>query len=133
MELENCPSCGNLYVKNAIRSTCEQCYKQEEKDFETVYQYLRIRENRAATISQVATATNVKEDLLYKWVRRGRLQTVQFPNLGYPCDRCGKIIQKAQLCEGCQSEITQDLEMFNKEQARQEELRRKIYLSRENE
>lgn len=129
MDIMNCPTCGKLFMKNAVRDVCADCYRQEEASYDRVYQFLRKRENRAATIETVANATGVEESLLYKWVRRGRLHTAQFPNLGYPCDQCGKIIKKGKLCDSCTSNIKNELEVFDKEQQRMENLRKSAYYS----
>lgn len=42
-ELANCPKCGSLFVKTRLRSICDACYQEEEKAFETVYNFLRKR------------------------------------------------------------------------------------------
>lgn len=132
MDLLNCPNCGTLYIKNPVRDVCDQCFKAEEAAYDKVYKFLRIRENRAATIERVAVATEVEEALLHKWVRKGRLQTAQFPNMGYPCDKCGKIISKGKLCEGCATTFKQELGVFEMEQERQEEFHKgKAYHSQE--
>jgi flagellar operon protein (TIGR03826 family) len=125
MELLNCPTCNAIFVKNRFRDVCDKCYREEEKAYETVYQFLRKRENRAATMSQVVEATGVEEDLLYKFIRKGRLKLTQFPNLGYPCDRCGKLIREGRICDVCAQEIKSDLEQFQAEQERQKEMKEK--------
>ncbi|RLQ96800.1 TIGR03826 family flagellar region protein [Falsibacillus albus] len=122
-ELTNCPTCGSIFVKSVFRDICEKCYKQEEKDYEKVYQFLKKRENRAATIPTIVGQTGVSEDLIHKFVRKGRLNVTHFPNLGYPCDKCGKIIQQGKLCADCSGELKTDLEIFQNEQKRSEELR----------
>ncbi|WP_062108969.1 TIGR03826 family flagellar region protein [Bacillus niameyensis] len=129
MDIINCPTCGKIFMKNAVRDVCADCYRQEEADYDRVYQFLRKRENRAATIETVANSTGVEESLLYKWVRRGRLHTTQFPNLGYPCDQCGKIIKKGKLCDSCTSNIKNELEVFDKEQERIENFKKSAYYS----
>jgi flagellar operon protein (TIGR03826 family) len=111
-EIMNCPRCNALFVKNKIREVCENCFKEDEKMYDTVYQFLRKRENRAATMQTVIEVTGVDEELLYKWVKRGRIQTKLFPNLGYPCDKCGKIINSGKLCDKCSSNIKMDLAQF---------------------
>ena len=88
-DLVNCANCGNIMVANQFRDICEDCYKEEEKQFEIVYKYMRKRENRAATMEQIVEATDVSEELLLKFIKSGRIQVKQFPNLGYPCDKCG--------------------------------------------
>ncbi len=81
----------------------------EEKMYEEVYRFLRKRENRAANIERIVEATGVTEDLLHRWVRKGRLQPALFPNLGYPCDKCGALTASGKLCVKCTDEIKKDL------------------------
>ncbi len=131
-ELINCPSCGGLFIKNNLRDVCDKCFKEEEKMYETVYQFLRRRENRAASIERVVEVTGVKQELIHKWVRKRRIQTAHFPNMGYPCDKCGTIIPKGKLCDKCTNEIESDLKQFEAEQdlkKRQAENRQKTYFS----
>lgn len=84
----------------------------EEKLYETVYRFLRKRENRAATVERIVEATGVEEELLHKWVRKGRLQPALFPNLGYPCDNCGKLTTQGKLCDNCTQELKAGLRQF---------------------
>lgn len=112
-ELKDCPSCGEFFNYTGVRDVCAKCAMNEEKMYEVVYKYLRRRENRAASIERIVEETGVTETLLHKWVRKGRLQPAMFPNLGYPCDKCGKLTSKGKLCEGCTSELTNDLRTFD--------------------
>lgn len=66
MDLQNCPKCDSLYVKNKFRDVCEKCWKEEEAAYDTVAKFMRKRENRAATVLQVVEATGVPEDLILK-------------------------------------------------------------------
>ncbi|WP_318615800.1 TIGR03826 family flagellar region protein [Sporosarcina sp. YIM B06819] len=111
-ELRNCPTCGEFFNYTGVRDVCSKCAMSEEKIYEEVYRFLRKRENRAATIERIVEATGVIESLLYKWVRKGRLQPAMFPNLGYPCDGCGKLTSKGKLCESCATNIQNDLKIF---------------------
>ena len=130
MDLMNCPDCGELFVKNAVREKCEKCTKEEEQKYDTVYQFLRTRENRAATMDRVEEATGVEKVLMYKWIRKGRLQLAQFPNLGYPCDSCGIIIREGKLCQSCTDRIMRDLTIHETEEARKAEMnKRATYMS----
>lgn len=124
-ELTNCPNCGSVFVKNAFRTVCQDCFKEEEKAYEMVYDYMRKRENRAATINQVVEATGVTEELIYKFIKAGRLKSTQFPNLGYPCDRCGRIIKTGKVCDPCQDELRRELNQIKADEERKkEQLRR---------
>lgn len=111
-ELRDCPTCGKFFNYTGIRDVCVSCAQKEEKKYEEVYRFLRKRENRAATVERIVEATGVEEDLLHKWVRKGRLQPTMFPNLGYPCDRCGRLTSSGKLCEACTTELQSDLEQF---------------------
>lgn len=111
-ELRDCPSCGEFFNYTGVREVCAKCAMNEEKMYEEVYRFLRRRENRAATIERIVEVTGVTESLLYKWVRKGRLQPALFPNLGYPCDKCGKLTSKGKLCNSCTEDIQNDLNQF---------------------
>ncbi|MEH7384282.1 TIGR03826 family flagellar region protein [Bacillus sp. JJ1521] len=122
-ELMNCPSCGSLFVKTNLRDVCEKCYKEEERAFETVYKFIRKRENRTATISEAAEGTGVEEELIIKFIRIGKLKLAQFPNLGYPCQKCHTIIREGVLCDDCSNELRSELSIFEQEEERKKEIR----------
>ncbi|MCL6584963.1 MAG: hypothetical protein K6T72_00335 [Anoxybacillus sp.] len=132
-QLDNCPKCGRLFVKNQFRDICEVCYKEEEKLFEKVYNFLRKRENRTATLAQVVAATEVDETLIIKWIKKGRIQLLQFPNLGYPCDKCGKLIREGRLCVECNKGLQQQLQKLEEEKQRQIDNQRITYYTKKDE
>lgn len=80
-----------------------------------------------ATVPQVTEATGVEADLIYNWVREGRLLTKMFPNLGYPCKSCGKIIHEGVLCEDCRTKLERDIIRSEKENLAKERGHRTIY------
>lgn len=111
-ELRNCPMCGTFFNYTGLREVCHNCAQKEEDLYQIVYRFLRKRENRAATIERIEEATGVDRELLYKWVRKGRLHRTMFPNLGYPCDNCGHITNRGKLCDKCSDEIKSGLRTF---------------------
>ncbi|NLY80409.1 MAG: hypothetical protein GX072_11145 [Lysinibacillus sp.] len=111
-EVRNCPSCGEFFNYTGIRDVCYKCAQKEEEMYQIVYRFLRKRENRAATVERIVEATGVDEELLYKWVRKNRLHPAVFPNLGYPCDNCGRLTKKGKLCERCTEQLKSDLRTF---------------------
>jgi flagellar operon protein (TIGR03826 family) len=131
MNLENCPNCGRLFVRNSFRDICENCYKEEEEAFKTVYDFLRKRENRMATMAQIVDATGVKESLLIKFIQSGRLKLAQFPNLTYPCARCGALIRQGKLCENCLKDLNEQLEALQREEERKRQAR-SVYYTKKN-
>ena len=100
-ELRNCPMCDEFFNYTGLREVCHNCAQKEEDMYQVVYRFLRKRENRAANVERIEEATGVDRDLLYKWVRKGRLHPAIFPSLGYPCDNCGRLTTKGKLCEKC--------------------------------
>ncbi|EWG11482.1 TIGR03826 family flagellar region protein [Cytobacillus firmus] len=121
-ELSNCPKCDSIFVKTQFRDVCQDCWKEEEKDFETVYQFIRKRENRTATMIQVVEATGIEEDLILKFIRSGKLKLAQFPNLGYPCEKCGVSIREGKICKSCAGELRKSLQEFTAEEERRIEM-----------
>mgnify|MGYP001304112886 FL=1 len=129
MVLANCSNCGRVFVKTSIRDICEECYKNEEEAFEKVNRFLKKRENRTASMAQIVEATGVPEELIFKFIRKGRTRLVLFPNLAYPCEKCGRPITKGRICKKCSKELRQELEQFEREEKRKKEIeeRKKAY------
>lgn len=112
-ELANCNNCNEVFVKT-VRDICQKCFEEEEKDYETVYRFLMKRKNRQATIMEIVEETGVDEDLIIKFIREKRLRTTQFPNLSYPCDRCGDPINDGRICDSCSNEMIDALKHHEK-------------------
>lgn len=113
-ELINCPRCDSLFVKS-LRDVCPNCHKKEEEDFRKVYEYVRKRENRMASVPEVEEATGVPEKLIQKFVKQGRISVHSFPNLEYPCESCGKMIKEGRICAACKGNITSGLNRMDSE------------------
>ncbi|TDL78936.1 TIGR03826 family flagellar region protein [Peribacillus frigoritolerans] len=119
-ELSNCPECYQLFVRTQFKTVCDACYKEEEQKFEVVYGFLKQSKNRMATLFEVEEQTDVEEDLILKFIRQGRIQLANFPNLGYPCQKCGTLIRENKLCTSCGKDIkTQLFELEQEEERRQ--------------
>ncbi|MFT8872902.1 MAG: TIGR03826 family flagellar region protein [Sporolactobacillus sp.] len=114
-ELANCKDCGKLFVRMAS-PYCPQCLEKQERQFDTVYQYIVAKKHRMAAVPEVHEATKVPVELIYQWIREGRLKTSLFPNLGYPCRSCGKLITSGTLCDDCQRQMTDDIRRSEAEQ-----------------
>ncbi|WP_405100349.1 TIGR03826 family flagellar region protein [Oceanobacillus sp. FSL H7-0719] len=124
-ELANCSRCGAVYVK-MMRDTCQNCYKEEEKAFQIVYDYLKKQKNREATIPEIVDATGVEEELIIKFVKEKRLRPKDFPMLAYPCERCGRDIAKGKICSHCTEELKQDLAQAEEEEKVKDEQKEKV-------
>lgn len=123
-ELRNCPSCNVFFNYTGMREVCHNCAQKEEDQYQEVYRFLRKRENRAANVDRIVEATGVEREMLYKWVRKGRLHPAMFPNLGYPCDSCGRLTTTGKLCEKCQNELKSELRIFDAAKEFREDIKR---------
>ncbi|GGF31228.1 hypothetical protein GCM10010954_33040 [Halobacillus andaensis] len=105
-ELANCPRCNALFMRGPA-TVCRDCVKQEEKEFQTVYAFVRQKKNRTATVLEIVRETGVEEYKIRDFVKAKRLHPAQFPALAYSCEKCGADIQEGRLCESCAREIHQ--------------------------
>lgn len=105
MGLKNCPECGKLYIENAT-GMCPVCYAQVEQDEVKVVEYLR--EVKKASLQQVHEATGVKESIIMRMLKRGRI--VNDFIITYPCETCGTLISEGRLCAKCNKNIMEQMQ-----------------------
>ncbi len=120
MELKNCHWCGRVFA-HASDTVCPDCRKQEEKDFDKVFDFLKKKKN--ATIAEVHEETGVEKRRIIKFIRQGRLLT----DTGEPfeifvdCEKCGNPIREGRLCDRCADSLREQLgETAKKEEPRRE-------------
>lgn len=123
-ELGNCARCGNVFVKN-VRDICPACYREEEEDFQKVYKFITNRKNREAKMAEIVEATDVAEETIIKFLKQRRLRTSDFPQLGYPCEKCGANIVEGRLCEDCASFIQSESNIHDEMQKREAERKKR--------
>ncbi len=127
-ELANCAKCGKVYVKTGIRELCYDCFREEEEAFEKVRRFINKRENRTASMKEISEGTGVPEELVLKFIKQGRLNIARLPNVGYPCESCGRTIRTGKICERCARRISKELEILKeKEREKQEKERKETY------
>ncbi|WP_422121908.1 flagellar protein [Planococcus sp. X10-3] len=80
-----------------------------EKEFKVVNDFLKIDDNRFASIEEVSKFTEVAEKRIADFIRDGRIFVEDYPNLGYGCAHCGKLIQRQMLCTGCFEEFNDEV------------------------
>jgi len=124
MGLQNCKSCGRLFNK-ILSEKCNVCVKEEEEAFFTIRDYLK--EHKRASANEVADATEIELSLIIKFIREGRLSTVDNPNMHYPCDACETPITNGRYCKPCKDELSKGLQS-TKEKLLEAEKRKSTYL-----
>ena len=108
-QLDNCRQCGSLYLKN-YADYCIDCSKEVEEKFNRISEYLKNEQNRNVTLEDVSASTDVSLKQVSDFIRDGRIYAVDFPNLGYPCAHCSKLIKKQILCVDCYEQFSVDLD-----------------------
>jgi hypothetical protein len=98
--LDNCIICGRLFLKDHSDS-CLDCYLETEQDFKCVADFLEIEQNRYATIEKVSECTKVSVKQITEFIRDGLIFSEDYPNLGYGCAHCDKLIKRQLLCNAC--------------------------------
>jgi hypothetical protein len=99
-QLDNCIICGRLFLKDHSDS-CLNCYLEIEQDFKCVADFLEIEQNRYATIEEVSESTKVSVKQITEFLRDGLIFSEDYPNLGYGCAHCDKLIKRQLLCNEC--------------------------------
>lgn len=105
--------------------------KKKNGNFKPWSNFCGAGKNRLATMEQIVDATGVPETLLVKFIKSGRLTLAQLPNLGYPCDRCGKLIREGRMCADCSKDLQGQLEMVKKEEQKKKQVFRTYYTDKE--
>lgn len=105
-QIDNCPQCGSLYVKN-FKEVCPACMKGIEMQYEKCSKYLR--ENRKSNLQELHEATEVPYKQIIKFIKEGRISLYDMPNLSYPCEVCGSMIREQTMCDSCRKRLAKDI------------------------
>lgn len=125
-QLDNCRQCGSLYLKN-YADYCIDCSKEVEEKYKSIAEYLKNEQNRDVTLEDVSESTGVSLKQVTDFIRDGRIYAADFPNLGYPCVHCSKLIKKQLLCVDCFNRFSTDLNQTLKRDKLENEIRNAHY------
>lgn len=121
MNVDNCPRCGRLYVKN-LMNLCQPCIKDLEHEYEICVEYLR--KNRGTTIQELSDVTEISIKEITRFIREGRISIANAPNMMYPCEVCGTLIREGHMCDSCRNRLTKDLTNAARENEDKKETKR---------
>lgn len=120
LNVRNCPKCGKVFAF-AGKPICPRCQEAEEEIFETVRRY--IKDNGDESIDQVAEATGVTVKKILRYIKAGKIELIGDDGaIQYPCERCGKLINKGSYCADCAEQMK---DSFNKTFKKPEEPKKK--------
>ncbi|AIW41961.1 MULTISPECIES: TIGR03826 family flagellar region protein [Paenibacillus] len=118
MNLDNCPRCGKLFIKN-VRGICQNCIKEIEFEYERCVKH--IRENKGIHMHELSEATEVSVKQITTFIREGRISIANAPNMTYPCEVCGIPIREGHMCDSCRTRLTKDLHQAVRESSNQDQ------------
>ena len=106
-EIRNCKRCRKIFTYITGPQLCEVCKKQEEEEFEKVRKFLR--EYPGATIQEVSQATEVSQQLIYKFLKEGRLEVATDSPIALLCENCGVRITSGRFCVNCSKRLANEM------------------------
>ena len=109
-KLDNCRICGRLFIKDHT-DYCLDCYKEIEQDYKRVDAVLKDERFRFVTIEELSELTEVSVKQIAEFMRDGRIYAEDYPNLGYPCAHCEKLIKRQVLCNECYEQFSSDINL----------------------
>jgi flagellar operon protein (TIGR03826 family) len=115
LNVDNCPGCGRVYVKNSYK-LCPNCFKDIELQYEKCLKYLR--DNRTSMMTELSEATEVSTRQITKFIREGRISIKGNPNMGYDCEVCGTAIRENTMCEPCRSRLAKESKDLHEDETR---------------
>ncbi len=107
MDIRNCPKCGKVFTYTGS-IVCSACEKQDEKDFQTVKEF--IRDNPSCIMKDIVEATGVTSKKIMRYVRDGRLEISKGMHGDVLCQSCGTPISRGKFCDSCVIKINTDVE-----------------------
>ena len=106
MNVDNCPRCGKLYVRN-FKNICPACMKDMDAQCEKCINYLK--ENRGCTIQELSEAPEVPVNQIIRFIHEGRISIANSPNISYGCEVCGAPIRSHTMCEACRQKLSKKI------------------------
>ncbi|MCK4257403.1 MAG: hypothetical protein KAX49_00400 [Halanaerobiales bacterium] len=109
MELKNCKECRKVFV-HPVREICQDCFEQEDKDFEKVREFLQ--DASTSSIEEIHEHTEVKTKKIMKFVRQGRLNRAGLKVKVYAnCQGCGEPVDgDEEYCPACKDRMIKGLQ-----------------------
>jgi flagellar operon protein (TIGR03826 family) len=108
MNLANCPRCGKLFSRQK-QNICPNCFNEIEKEYQACVTYLK--ENKNCTLQHLSDETEVSIRQITQFIREGRINISNNPNMGIPCDSCGELTRSGSICDSCRDKLQRDMRL----------------------
>ncbi len=107
-EVMNCRRCRKIFMYSGTGpKICESCKKLEEEEFEKVRAF--VREFPGATAQEVSRETGVPTQLIYRFLKEGRLEVSETSPIALQCENCGVRIKSGRFCVNCSKKLAADM------------------------
>ncbi|MGI6084083.1 MAG: flagellar operon protein YvyF [Acetivibrionales bacterium] len=106
-EVKNCRRCRRIFMHTTGPQICDACKKIEEEEFERVR--LFVRDFPGATIQEVSRETQVPIQLIYRFLKEGRLEVSESSPIALLCENCGVRIKSGRFCITCSKRLANDM------------------------
>lgn len=103
-ELMNCEECGRIFASQGGR-LCRNCLAKTDEEYAVVRKY--VRQHPGADIMEVSRATGIKEEVILRFLREGRLISQGFVSR-LKCERCSATIASGRYCPECLFTLEQE-------------------------
>lgn len=107
MEVKNCKLCGKLFNYIGGVPVCPGCKEELEKKYTQVKEY--VRDNRKASMYEIAEANEVTIQQINQWIREERLVFTDDSPIGIDCESCGRSIKTGRFCDNCKNAMVKDM------------------------
>lgn len=101
--LKNCEVCNKVFA-HPTRTLCDECYREAQARFQAVKDFLQ--KNPGASVAEVAEATETEIEVIYEYIREGRLSVIP-KDAGLACELCGAPIPMGRVCQRCLGRLEQ--------------------------
>ncbi len=107
MDFRQCKNCRKLFqYRNS--PLCPDCVNELDRLFEAVRNY--IYENPRSSTEEICAETGADSQMLYGWLREGRLILGKDSAKLLVCESCGQPISLGRYCDACSSDVRNQLE-----------------------
>lgn len=106
-EIKNCRKCKKIFMYATGSQICDVCKKAEEEEFDRVRIFLR--DFPGASIQEVSESTEVSTQLIYKFLKDGRIEVSESSAIALQCENCGVRVTSGRFCLGCSKKLANEM------------------------
>lgn len=106
-EVRNCRRCRKIFMYVTGAQLCDACKKLDEQDFDKVRNF--VRDFPGATVQEVSRETEVPTQMIYRYLKEGRLEVSESSPIALQCENCGARIKSGRFCINCSKKLANDM------------------------